>query len=317
MCGLPGSGKSTLADGITVQSGEQEYKPIIHSSDGLRKELYGDAAIQGDNNKLFAELHRRIKADLSAGKDIVYDATSLKKKNRIQFLKELKNIPCIPICVVMATEYRACLYNNENRERKVPVEVIKHMLLSFQPPHESEGFAEIHYVFTYLNSDKQLVESQPNDRYALSKFFGVANEFDQENSHHKLTLGEHCAKAGEYIQNHKPNDFWLLMAALLHDVGKLDTKSRLNAREVNDGECHYYNHNCAGAYIAMFYLSNIEKIWGKPCPISYVTNLIYYHMHPYLAWKQSEKAKSKDKQLLGDKLFDDIMLLHEADLAAH
>ena len=51
--------------------------------------------------------------------------------------------------------------------------------------------------------------------------------------------------------------------------------------------------------------------------MSDVTNMIYYHMHPYLAWKQSEKAKERDKKLLGEKMFNDIMLLHEADLAAH
>lgn len=313
MVGLPGSGKSTYAKTLTLDG-----KPyIIHSSDKLREELYGDAAIQGDNNKLFAELHKRIKDDLRRGENVVYDATNIKKKNRIAFLKELKDIPCYKDCVVMATEYRACEYNNEHRERKVPPEVIQRMYLNYQPPHESEGFREIVYIFTYLNSDKQLVSEQPNDRYALSKFFNVANTFDQENSHHKLTLGEHCAKSGEYIQNQRPNDFWLLMAALIHDIGKLDTKTRFNSRGVMDGECHYYNHNCAGAYKAMFCLSNIEKIWGKPCPMSYVTNLIYYHMHPYLAWKQSEKAKERDKRLLGNELFNDIMLLHEADLAAH
>lgn len=177
MVGLPGSGKSTYAKTLTLNG-----KPyIIHSSDNLREELYGDAAIQGDNNKLFAELHKRIKKDLQQ----------------------------------------------------------------------------------------------------------------------------------------RPNDFWLLIAALIHDIGKLDTKTRFNSRGVMDGECHYYNHNCAGAYKAMFYLSNIEKIWGKPCLMSYVTNLIYYHMHPYLAWKQSEKAKKRDKRLLGNELFNDIMLLHKADLAAH
>ena len=313
MVGLPGSGKSTYAKTLTLDG-----KPyIIHSSDKLREELYGDAAIQGDNNKLFAELHKRIKEDLRRGENVVYDATNIKKKNRIAFLRELEDIPCHKDCIVMATEYKACVYNNEHRERKVPLEVIRRMFLNYQPPHESEGFREIIYVFTYLTSDNRLVENPPNDDYTLSKFFKIANDFDQENHHHSLTLGEHCAKAGKYIQNHRPNDFWLLIAALLHDIGKLDTKSRLNSRGVDDGNAHYFNHNCAGSYTAMFVLSNIEKVWEKFCPMSDVTNMIYYHMHPYLAWKQSEKAKERDKRLLGEKMFNDIMLLHEADLAAH
>ena len=79
LIGLPGSGKSTLAESITTSGDNEEYKPVIHSSDGLRKELFGDEATQGDNNKLFTELHRRIKADLIAGKDVIYDATNISK----------------------------------------------------------------------------------------------------------------------------------------------------------------------------------------------------------------------------------------------
>lgn len=313
MVGLPGSGKSTYAKTLTLDG-----KPyIIHSSDKLREELYGDAAIQGDNNKLFAELHKRIKEDLQRGENVVYDATNIKKKNRIAFLRELKDIPCYKDCIVMATEYKACEYNNEHRERKVPLEVIRRMFLNYQPPHESEGFREIIYVFTYLTSDNRLVETPPNDDYTLSKFFKIANNFNQENSHHTFSLGKHCAETGKYIQNKRTNDFWLLMAALLHDVGKLDTKTKFNSRGVEDGEYHYYNHNCAGSYSSMFYFNNIETVWNKPCPMSDVTNYIYYHMHPYLAWKQSERAKERDRKLLGDKMFNDIMLLHEADLAAH
>ena len=313
MVGLPGSGKSTYAKTLTLDG-----KPyIIHSSDKLREELYGDAAIQGDNNKLFAELHKRIKEDLRRGENVVYDATNIKKKNRIAFLRELEDIPCHKDCIVMATEYKACVYNNEHRERKVPPEVIRRMFLNYQPPHESEGFREIIYVFTYLTSDNRLVETPPNDDYTLSKFFKIANNFNQENSHHTFSLGKHCAETGKYIQNKRTNDFWLLMAALLHDVGKLDTKTKFNSRGVEDGEYHYYNHNCAGSYSSMFYFNNIETVWNKPCPMSDVTNYIYYHMHPYLAWKQSERAKERDRKLLGDKMFNDIMLLHEADLAAH
>ena len=313
MVGLPGSGKSTYAKTLTLDG-----KPyIIHSSDKLREELYGDAAIQGDNNKLFAELHKRIKEDLRYGENVVYDATNIKKKNRIAFLREIEDVPCHKDCIVMATEYKACVYNNEHRERKVPPEVIRRMFLNYQPPHESEGFREIIYVFTYLTSDNRLVETPPNDDYTLSKFFKIANNFNQENSHHTFSLGKHCAETGKYIQNKRTNDFWLLMAALLHDVGKLDTKTKFNSRGVEDGEYHYYNHNCAGSYSSMFYFNNIERVWNKPCPMSDVTNYIYYHMHPYLAWKQSERAKERDKKLLGSKMFNDIMLLHEADLAAH
>jgi hypothetical protein len=40
-------------------------------------------------------------------------------------------------------------------------------------------------------------------------------------------------------------------------------------------------------------------------------------MHPYLSWKQSERPKEKDKRIIGSDMYDDILLLHDADVAAH
>lgn len=315
MCGLPGSGKTTYAkNNITITTAKKTYRPIVLSSDQIRKEIYGDETIQGDGNKVFTKLHKKAKEELKQGNDVVIDATYIKKKHRIHFLKELKKIPCIPVCIVMATEYSLCILNNYSRNRKVPKEVIKRMLLNWQPPHYGEGFDKISYVFSYYN-DFKLVHNKQKERYNFDTFYKVANVFDQENSHHKLTLGEHCAKAGEKIQELSPDNFWLLVGALLHDNGKIFTKTRNNIKGIDDGDCHYYQHHCVGAYNAMFYLHSFEDI--KSNDIAYVTNLIYYHMHPYCEWKQSEKALNRDKQLLGTKLYDDIMLLHIADLFAH
>lgn len=317
MVGLPGSGKSTFAK--TIRCGDKgDEKPVIHSSDDLRAEMFGSAEIQGDANKLFTELHRRIKVDLQSGKSVVYDATNINKKQRIAFLRELKNIPCVPICIVMATEYAACLRNNEQRDRKVPVDVIKRMQMNFQPPHEGEGFCDIAYYFSFLDRDGSITEHCPTRKYNLDTLFKIMNNFDQENNHHSLSLGEHCSKTGYYLAKKVPENYWLYIAGLLHDVGKLYTKTRKNKKGEFDGNCHYYNHQNAGSYTAMFYLYGISLKHDKNgCPLSYATNLIYYHMHPYLSWKQSEKAMKKDRNLLGEDLFNDILLLHEADLAAH
>lgn len=316
MCGLPGSGKSTFAENsININSGVRQSKPVIHSSDGLRKELYGDESTQGDANKIFNELHKRIKRDLADGKDVVYDATCIKKKQRIQFLKELNNIPCIPVCICMATEYSLCLHNNTKRERQVPIEVIKRMEMNWQPPHYSEGFKQITYIFSYLDENKNIVHTNNKGKYSLGSFFARANNFDQENHHHSLSLGQHCEKAGQAIQKSSPDNFWLLIATLLHDNGKLFTKTRTNSKGIDDGNCHYYQHHCLGAYNAMFYLHSFDDI--EENDIAYVTNLIYYHMHPYNEWKQSEKAHNRDKKLLGNELYNDIQTLHVADLFAH
>ena len=313
MCGIPGSGRSYYAEKIRIYKNNLNDAnfliPRIHSSDRLREELYGDASIQGDNSDLFKELHLRIKTDLKNGKDVIYDATNIKTKERIQFLKELKNISCYPICIVMATPYKVCLFNNNNRERKVPQEVIRRMYMNYCPPYYGEGFRYVHYVF-YDNSD--LKEHKNN--YTVKNFFERANMFDQENEHHALSLGEHCTKCGDYIQTQYPDNFNLLIAALLHDNGKLFTKTYRNSKGKFDGNCHYYQHQNVGAYDAMFYLNNDGNFRDRD--ICYITTMVYFHMHPYIEWKQSDRCLRRDKELLG-AWFDDVLALHEADLQAH
>lgn len=314
LVGLPGSGKSTYAHTVEIRRKDgNAAKPIVHSSDALREELYGDAATQGDNVKLFGELHARIKRDLSAGNDVVYDATNLKKKNRRTFLSEVKNIPCCKFCVVFATTLDACLRNNDQRTRKVPVNVIKRMQRSFAPPHFNEGFDYICSIFTYLDNDGQLTHDAPAGAFTFETFVEQTKNFNQENKHHKLTLGQHSYRVYEYIKERCPKDYALQLAALFHDNGKLYTKTRLNAKGVDDGDCHYYGHQNVGAYNVMFYADCI----GFLPNLMEIANIIYYHMSPYLEWKQSERVRKNDMDYLGGELFNKVMLLHEADQAAH
>lgn len=306
MCGLPGSGKSTCIDRIEY-NGE---KPIVHSSDKLREELYGDANVQEKNGELFVELHRRIKEDLKNGNSVVYDATNLSKKRRIAFLNELNKINCKHYCIVILTPYKKCLKQNRMRERVVPDDVILRMYKNFQPPAYSEGWDKIILSFN-------LDEDDTDDRWNISTLFegdcGIDN-FQQENSHHALTLGLHCRKAHEYICENKPDDERLAIAALLHDEGKIITKSRTNAKGEDDGNCHYYQHHCCGAYNSFFYTM---KCGFSEEDMIYISNLIYFHMHPYLEWKQSESVKRRHKIQFGEQFYEDVMLLHEADVNAH
>lgn len=305
MVGLPGSGKSTYAHYIITEKG----KPIIHSSDDLREELYGDSNNQDNNVDLFQELHKRIKEDLRNGKDVIYDATNISKKRRRAFLSELKNISCIRICVLIMTPFDKCVEFNSKRDRVVPVDVIERMIKNWNPPALNEGFDNIIVI---TNADKDDAK-----RWDLTTLFegdcGIDN-FDQQNSHHSLTLGQHCRKAADYILEHDENNAVLQMAALLHDIGKVMTKSELNGKGEVDGDFHYYQHHCVSAYESMFY----TYYFGfNEEDMLYIANLIYFHMHPYTSWEQSKSAERRHKIQMGEKMFNDIMLLHEADAAAH
>ena len=85
MIGLSGSGKSYFAQQIS-----QAHNIPIYSSDSLREELYGDAAIQRNQHLLFEELHRRIRAALKRGESVIYDATNINTKHRVAFIKSIR-----------------------------------------------------------------------------------------------------------------------------------------------------------------------------------------------------------------------------------
>lgn len=295
MCGLSASGKSWQAKKLA-----EEYDAEIFSSDSLREEMFGDVNHQADNDTLFKELHKRIRECLVSDKNAVYDACNISYKRRMEFLKSLSKIPCEKIAILMATPYEVCLERNAQRERKVPGHVIKRMYMSWNSPYWYEGWDDIQIVYS---------ESAEGSYGCVSDWVESVMDYDQHNSHHSLTLGEHCLKTFEYL-NSLPVAFWeLRTAALIHDCGKCKSATYINSKGEQTGECHYYNNQFCGSYDSLFF-SSIDRHL-------YIAQLIQWHMRAYLAWEHSKKAMQKDRKLLGETLFNDICLLHEADLAAH
>lgn len=312
MCGLPGSGKSVYAEKRNKINLSGESK--IFSSDALRKEMFGDENEQGtpkEKEKLFVELHKRIKTWLSEGKIAIYDATNLNKRRRIAFLKEVNEICRYKECIFMAAPYEFCLENNKKRDRVVPEKVIKKMYMNFQPPHVSEGWDRIEVIFNEGIGAEDYISN-------VSNKLKVIENFDQCNQHHALTLDKHMIKTYEYLKGTCPDDSRLQVAGLFHDIGKPFTQTKFNSKGEDDGNCHYYQHHCVGAYDVFFqgYRKSKHYIISNESLLD-ISNLIFYHMHPYLSWKQSEKAKEKDRKLLGNEFFERVMKLHEADVAAH
>ena len=60
----------------------------------------------------------------------------------------------------------------------------------------------------------------------------------------------------------------------------------------------------------LFRASSVESIL-------YISSLICYHMMPYVFEKGNEKTIERYKNLWGEEFNNDIMRLHEADVAAH
>lgn len=298
LVGLPASGKSYFSEELSKQTGAE-----VFSSDELRKEMYGDVNDQKHNAKVFHELHKRIKECLRSGKDAVYDATNIKSKTRRGFLRELGNIDCYKKCAIMATPYEQCLENNRNRERKVPEFVIEKMYRSWNTPFWFEGWDFIE--LKYWADSKRSIDAF----YLVTSLLG----FDQDNPHHSLTLGEHMLKA--YNLAREGNDLDVSYAALLHDIGKERCKMYADYKDRECEYAHFYSHENVGAYDVLFFDFYRHQDDDMILRVSALINL---HMRPY-AWEKNNNEKLKDKyeKLWGEILYHRVIMLHEADKAAH
>ena len=299
MCGLVGSGKSCEAERLA-----KRYNANIHSSDAIREELSGDINNQNINDLVFKTLHNRIKEDLQNGKNCIYDATNISYKRRIAFLQELKNISCEKTCVLMATPYEECLKNNMKRDRIVPEYVIERMYRNFDVPWYYEGWDDIIVIYNSYNEDGAVYYGSPFNIYNKYK------HFNQNNSHHSLTLGEHCSEVSAALND---TNFTLKTAGILHDCGKPFCKTFLNSKGETTEQAHYYNHEHVGSYNSLFY--HVDGFLGDQL---YISVIIRWHMQPYF-WEKdnNEKQHNKYRKLWGEELYSDIMKLHEADKNAH
>lgn len=142
--GLPASGKSTYAE-MLVESGVF----CAVSTDGIRGELYGDENIQGDGKTVFAIAHARIEDLGKDGNNVVFDATNIDRKTRINLVKKMRPHFDIIICKWFSTPLLTCKLRNAKRERQVPEEVLDRMYERFRAPMLDEGFDIVEEIKNY------------------------------------------------------------------------------------------------------------------------------------------------------------------------
>lgn len=298
LVGLPGSGKSTFAETLGY---------TIFSSDKLRKELWGDESIQGDKTELFTELHRRIKEALKNGEDCVYDATNINAKRRTAFLNEIKNIKCEKICATIITDFDLCVQRNEHRDRKVPYEVIRRMYLTFDIPQFREGWDDIWIT----------VNKMGNKSYDILELIDHLSKIPHDNPHHDLSIGDHMIAVTNRIRERYSLSFAgdierlndLSVAGFFHDIGKEFCKTFKDSKGEPCDIAHYYRHENVSAYMFILYG---QGLFSNSKDMLYVADLIGLHMRPF---NSEEKALERLKQLVGEREFEDLCMLHEADIA--
>ncbi len=309
--GLPGCGKSTWAKDKT------EYD--VHSSDAIRAELFGDEDVQERPSEVFKLMYDRTLASLRAGKSVIYDATNLTRKNRVNTLTEikkaLKDLNIKYKYILIYAPIKTCKIRNKNRTRHVPNVVIDRMVKSFELPVKQEGWDEIKVEYSsplyvsYKDAIQTYIGQEPHD-----------------NPHHVLDIDLHMYGAYDYfVRNYEFTTFpsFLAYAILFHDLGKKLCKTYYNRKGELCDKAHYYQHANVGAYLALGLdftgfawhsaIHGLIEEFSEEDKYN-MALLINFHMRPLEAWKDSAKAKQRDKNLLDPDLFWYVSIVHDCDV---
>ena len=140
--GIPGSGKTTFMKQIA-----QEFHIPRVESDHVRKELYGDASIQGDFREVFNEVYRQVRKALDKKDVCILDATNVTRwvRQSAVFRSQAERV----IYVIMDNDYDNCISRNKQRKRVVPEHVIRRMLKNFQKDYPYNTEVENLSIYDY------------------------------------------------------------------------------------------------------------------------------------------------------------------------
>ena len=304
MIGIAGSGKSTIAMRMASQMKEEV---VLLSSDAIRGEIYGDENCQRDPGRVFDIMHQRTVAALSQGIGVIYDATNLSCKRRMNFLKSIAHIECEKTCVVVVTTPEDIEERMTRRERKVPMEVVHKQLCQFQCPNYYEGWDSI---WVEYNSDPKNCHKSYNQLWKEC-------DIPHDNPHHSLSVIDHMYKAAEVAENMawKDDDLSLVherWVARIHDIGKPRCKRFVDGKGNPSKVAHYIGHQNYSAYYSLIFdgadfdISERDSL-DNAC-------LIQWHMEHYL---RHGAALERFYKMIGPKLEKRLHVLEMADKAAH
>ena len=149
LIGQPASGKTTLAKALApLLASPGEPPALVLSTDVIRAEVFGDAAVQGPWEDIQQRLHQRIQEAVAAGIPVIVDASHARRPWRLAMTQALPlPAPVEWIGWWLYTDLPTSLTWNARRERAVPVPVIQEMAAALADPHfgpcRAEGFAAI------------------------------------------------------------------------------------------------------------------------------------------------------------------------------
>ena len=286
LVGIPGAGKTTYATKYI----EENPNTIHLSSDSIRKELWGDESIQGDNSQIFSLMHDRAVEALNNGQNVIHDATNMTRKDRSYMIELCPKFVQIEAHVVWAP-IETCIGRDAARKRTVGKAVIDKMLKRFQAPYYDEGIDVI-----------EIIRPEEFNCYQYIDNCFESMDIPHDNPHHTLNIRDHCYEAYKHTGMLKEPQ--MAAAAMLHDMGKPYTKEFVDKKGNPCEIAHFYQHHCVGAWMS-YGCADRPKYDGA----DFVAWLISTHMDPFMNTKYYRRLPAYLKEK--------VDLLHEADKAAH
>lgn len=132
MCGVSGSGKSTW-----IEQNLKGYEII--SLDEIRKEINGRRDSQKNRGQVIQLAKTRLKEALAAKKNIVWDATNIRKDFRKIVCDMGENYGALITLVVFQIKQSTLRENDRNRKYTVGDEVISNQINRFEWPSNTEA----------------------------------------------------------------------------------------------------------------------------------------------------------------------------------
>ena len=269
-------------------------EPVLTMVIGLDGSGREDVQAEGTRIRTAEEAVRLVKGGDSA----VLDAPNLRARTRRGILEQLRGVPAVKRAVVTLRPVEQCRARCPEREKEV-----WEQYLSFQPPETYEGWDEIELRYDESCEKIELMEL----------FFGKDGLvfLPQDNPFHKHSIGMHCLLAARWAAKERPDDAALQLAALLHDIGKRQTKAFFDSHGNPSPTAHYYGHEFASAYESLFVkfpavVPESERLR--------VAALIVWHMTPHFFTQ--EKTRARYERLLGKKMLDDLAVIERSDRGA-
>ncbi|KAF0655147.1 kinase [Cyanobium sp. Copco_Reservoir_LC18] len=149
LIGAPGSGKTTLARALApLLQGESGEPALVLSTDAIRADLFGDAAVQGPWDEIRELLLQRLREAVAVGRPVIIDATHARRPWRLLYTQQLQlSRPVEWVSWWLRTPLEQCKSWALRRERPVPEAVIEEFHASINhrcfQPERAEGFAAI------------------------------------------------------------------------------------------------------------------------------------------------------------------------------